>query len=156
MSRIAPCLWFDRQALEAARFYVSIFQKSKIGRISHYGEGAPMPKGTVLTVQFWLEGQEFLALNGGPQFKFSEAISLMRLCRTQREIDLYWKKLTRGGEESVCGWLKDKFGLSWQIAPAQISRWIGGKDPVRSNRVFRAVMEMKKPDIAKLKAAYEG
>lgn len=156
MSRITPCLWFDTQAEEAARFYCSIFKNSKVGRISYYGEGAPLPKGTVLTVTFSLQGQEFMALNGGPAFKFTEAVSFMVNCASQKEIDSYWSKLSAGGQEVECGWLKDKFGLSWQIVPTVIGKMIADKDPARSQRVLQAVMKMKKFDLATLKRAYKG
>lgn len=154
MRDITPCLWFDRQAEEAARFYVSIFKNSRIGRISRYGEGGPMPKGTVLTVSFRLDGQEFLALNGGPVFKFTEAISLIVNCRTQKELDRMWDKLSEGGQEVECGWLKDKYGLSWQIVPTVLGRMIADPDPARSNRVMQAVLRMKKLDLKALKEAF--
>src|SRR5262245_23916313 len=134
MPALSTCLWFDTQALEAAKFYCSIFPKSKVGKISHYGDGAPMPKGTILTVEFKLGGRPFLALNGGPIFKFTEAVSLVVNCATQKEIDFYWAKLTAGGEPSVCGWLKDRYGLSWQITPSLMGKWIS--DPKRSGPVF--------------------
>jgi len=154
MQKITPCLWFDRQAEEAARFYVSIFKNSKIGEITRYGEGAPLPKGTVLTVRFQLDGQDFLALNGGPVFKFTEAISLIVNCDTQEEIDRMWDKLSEGGQQVECGWLKDKYGLSWQIAPAVIGKMLSDPDPARGARVLQAVLKMKKLDIKKLEEAY--
>jgi predicted 3-demethylubiquinone-9 3-methyltransferase (glyoxalase superfamily) len=156
MPRITPCLWFETQAEEAARYYVSIFKNSKVGRISYYGEGAPMPKGTVLTVTFTLDGQEFMGLNGGPAFKFTEAVSFMVNCKTQKEIDRYWAKLSEGGREVECGWVKDRYGLSWQIVPAEIGKMIADKNPARASRVLQAVMGMKKLDLAALKKAYAG
>jgi predicted 3-demethylubiquinone-9 3-methyltransferase (glyoxalase superfamily) len=152
--KFTPCLWFDGQAEEAARFYTGIFKNSKIRKMTHYGDGAPLPKGTVLTVLFSLDGQEFLALNGGPQFKFTEAISFIVNCQTQKEIDRLWEKLSAGGQKVQCGWLKDKFGLSWQVVPTGLEQMIGGPDPARSQRVFQALMKMKKLDIAELKKAY--
>jgi predicted 3-demethylubiquinone-9 3-methyltransferase (glyoxalase superfamily) len=158
-ARISPCLWFDGCAEEAAKFYVGIFPNSKITGISHYpGTGQEIhgqKEGTVLTVEFELDGQPVTALNGGPQFKFSEAISLQVDCRTQAEIDHYWNALTAGGSEQPCGWLKDRYGLSWQIVPAQIVEWMTG-DPVKSARAFAAIMPMKKLDIATLQKAYNG
>jgi predicted 3-demethylubiquinone-9 3-methyltransferase (glyoxalase superfamily) len=157
MKRIVPCLWFDRKAEEAARFYTSILKKkSKIGKISRYGEGAPLPKGTVLTVAFTLLGQEFLALNGGPQYKFTPALSLILECETQEEIDVLWDKLTEGGKEVQCGWLEDRYGLSWQIVPATIGKMITDKDPAKSARVLNAVMGMVKLDLKALEKAYRG
>ncbi len=152
MQKITPCLWFDRQAEEAARYYVSIFKNSKVGRISRYGEGAPLPKGTVLTVSFKLDGQEFLALNGGPIFKFTEAVSFIVNCATQGEIDRMWKKLSAGGLEVRCGWVKDKYGLSWQIVPTILGKLLS--DPKRAARVMQAVMGMTKIEIQELKKAY--
>ncbi|TMQ53411.1 MAG: VOC family protein [Candidatus Eisenbacteria bacterium] len=160
MKAINPCLWFDNQAEEAARFYASIFKDSKIGTITRYGDSAAAaagrPKGSVMTVTFKLDGQEFMALNGGPIFKFSEAISLMVNCETQEEIDHFWTKLSEGGEEGPCGWLKDKFGLSWQIVPAIMAEWMKDRDTTRSERVMEALLKMKKLDIKALKQAYEG
>jgi len=154
MRKITPCLWFDDQAEEAARFYVSIFKNSKIDKISHCGEGGPGPKGSVLTVQFELDGQKFLALNGGPLYQFTEAISLMVNCKTQKEVDRMWEKLSEGGEEGRCGWLKDKYGLSWQIVPTGLTKLLTDPDPVHAARVFQAMMQMKKLDIKGLKKAY--
>src|SRR5437867_1438088 len=135
MKKLIACLWFDNEAMEAARFYVSIFPNSRIGKVAYFGEGGPKPKGTVLTVAFRLNGQEFLALNGGPEFKFNEAISLMVHCDTQAEIDRYWKKLTaKGGQEVQCGWVKDRFGLSWQVVPTILPKMLTDKDPERANR----------------------
>ena len=133
MPTITPCLWFDTQALDAAKFYVSVFKNSKLGQVSHYGDGAPLPKGTVLTVTFELDGQEFMGLNGGPVFKFTEAVSFVVNCETQAEIDDYWEKLTAdGGKEVQCGWLKDKFGLSWQIVPRVLGKMMADKDPAKN------------------------
>jgi predicted 3-demethylubiquinone-9 3-methyltransferase (glyoxalase superfamily) len=156
MQRITPCLWFDHQAEEAARFYVSIVKNSKLGEITHYGEGAPRPKGSVLTVRFQLDGEEFLALNGGPVFKFTEAISLIVNCETQAEVDRMWEELSEGGEKVECGWLKDKYGLSWQIVPTVLAKMLSDPDPARADRVLQAVMQMKKLDIKKLEEAYAG
>ena len=153
-SRISPCLWFDGQAEEAAKFYVSIFPNSKIGRISRYGDAGPGPKGSVMTVAFTLDGQEFLGLNGGPQFKFTEAVSFTVYCDTQKEVDSYWTKLTAGGGKEVqCGWVKDRFGLSWQIVPSVLPKLVADKDPKKVERVMRSMLGMKKLDIAALKAA---
>ena len=159
MQKITPCLWFDDQAEEAVNFYVSIFKNSKVGRIARYGEaGAEVsgrPKGTVMTVEFQLEGQEFLALNGGPIFKFTEAISFIVNCETQEEIDEMWEKLSKGGEKGQCGWLKDKYGLSWQIAPPVLSEMLQDKNVAKTERVMKAMLQMKKLDIKTLKQAYE-
>ncbi len=157
MQKITPCLWFDDQGEEAAKFYVSIFKDSKILETSHYGDGAPMPKGTVMTVKFRLGDQEYLALNGGPAFHFSEAVSLVINCETQAEVDHYWEKLLAGGgKESVCGWLKDKFGFSWQVTPTLLPKLLMDKDEAKANRVMQAMMKMVKIDIATLKKAAEG
>jgi predicted 3-demethylubiquinone-9 3-methyltransferase (glyoxalase superfamily) len=153
MQKITPCLWFDTEAEEAARFYTSIFKNSTIDTISHYGEGGPRPKGTVLTVKFHLDGQEFLALNGGPQYKFTPALSLLVNCDTQEEVDRLWAKLSEGGMEVQCGWLTDKFGVSWQIVPTILGRLLSDPDPARAKRVFQAMIGMKKLDIQGLKAA---
>lgn len=151
-NQITPCLWFDSQAEEAARFYTSVFKNSKIENISYYGkEGFEIhgqKEGTVLTVNFRINGQPFTALNGGPLFKFNESVSFQVFCETQEEIDEYWSKLTEGGEESQCGWLKDKFGVSWQITPSILSELLS--DPARAGRVTNAFMQMKKFDIEKL------
>jgi len=159
INKIAPFLWFDSEDEEAAKFYCSIFPNSKIDSISHYGkegvESHKRPAGSVMFVAFTLDGQKVNALNGGPHFKFSEAISLMVYCKDQAEIDHYWNKLTEGGEPSVCGWLKDKFGLSWQIVSADLERMIGSSDPARRDRVMKVVMEMRKPILADLQRAYE-
>jgi predicted 3-demethylubiquinone-9 3-methyltransferase (glyoxalase superfamily) len=160
MQKITSNLWFDTQAEEAANYYVSIFRNARIGKISRYGkEGFEihgMPAGSVLTVEFTLEGQSFLALNGGPHFKFNEAISFIVNCDTQEEIDYYWDKLSAGGDKNAqqCGWLKDKFGLSWQIAPRVVSDMLTDPDSNRSEAVMRAVLGMKKIDIKKLEEAY--
>jgi predicted 3-demethylubiquinone-9 3-methyltransferase (glyoxalase superfamily) len=159
MQKITPCLWFDNQAEEAAKFYVSIFKNSQIGHMTRYGEtGATVsgrPKGSVMTVTFEIEGQEIVALNGGPHFTFSEAISLMVKCETQKEIDEMWEKLSRGGEEGPCGWLKDKYGLSWQIVSPEWNEMLRDKDVQKSERVMKAILQMTKPDIKTLKQAYE-
>jgi predicted 3-demethylubiquinone-9 3-methyltransferase (glyoxalase superfamily) len=153
MRKITPCLWFDDQAEEAARFYTSIFKNSKINKVVHYGEGGPRPKGSVLTVLFELDGQEFLALNGGPQFKFTEAVSFIVNCETQEEVDRMWEKFSEGGKEGQCGWLTDKYGLSWQIVPTVLSKLMTDPDPARAKRVFQAMMGMKKLDIKGLEEA---
>ncbi len=159
MQKIAPCLWFDDKAEEAARFYVSIFKNSKVGNITRYGEaGAEVsgrPKGTVMTVTFQLEGQEFMALNGGPLFRFTEAISFMVKCETQQDIDEMWEKLSQGGEKGQCGWLKDKYGLSWQIVVPVLDEMLQDKDAEKTERVMKALLQMKKLDMKKLKQAYE-
>ena len=155
--RITPFLWFDNRAEEAARFYCSIFKNSAMGQVVRYGEVGPGPKGQVMIVTFKLEGQEFTALNGGPRFKFDEAISFVVNCETQEEIDYYWDSLTAdGGQESQCGWLKDKFGLSWQIVPTIIGELMSDEDPKKSGRVMQAVMQMKKLDLQKMRDAAAG
>jgi predicted 3-demethylubiquinone-9 3-methyltransferase (glyoxalase superfamily) len=153
MPRITPNLWFDTEAQEAAEFYVSVFPNSKVTTITHYPEGAQQPAGTVLTVDFVLDGQEYTAINGGPAFTFNEAISLMINCADQDEIDYYWDKLTEGGEESMCGWLKDRYGLSWQVAPADWVDMLNDADPARAQRMMQAMFGMKKLDVAALRAA---
>lgn len=154
---ITPFLWFDTQAEEAASFYTSIFKNSKILHVSRYGDAGPGPKGSAMVVNFQLAGQEFTALNGGPRFKFSEAFSFVVNCENQREIDEYWTKLTAdGGQESMCGWLKDKFGFSWQILPAELGKLMTDKDPRKSSRVMEALLKMRKLDVATLKAAAAG
>ena len=161
MQRITPCLWFDNQAEEAANFYASIFKNSKIGNITRYGEEGyeihKMPAGTVMTVEFQLEGHDFVALNGGPVFKFNEAISFQVHCKTQEEVDHYWEKLTKGGDKNAqqCGWLKDKYGVSWQIVPTVLREMLHDKDAAKSQRVVKALLQMKKLDIKRLKQAYE-
>jgi len=154
--KITPCLWFDNNGEEAVKFYTSLFKKSKILITTHYGDKAPMPKGTVMTVTFKLNGQEFMALNGGPIFKFNEAISLMVNCDTQKEIDYFWEKLSKGGTEIECGWLKDKYGLSWQIVPSLLSKWFKDPNSKKKQRMLQALWQMKKLDIAELKKAFEG
>jgi predicted 3-demethylubiquinone-9 3-methyltransferase (glyoxalase superfamily) len=160
--KITPCLWFDNQAEEAARFYVSLFKNSAIGAVTRYGrEGFEVhgrPEGSAMTVSFRLEGQEFTALNGGPHFKFSEAISFVVRCETQTEVDHYWDKLGEAGEERArqCGWLKDKYGVSWQIVPAALFEMMSGTDKIKAGRVTRAMLQMKKLDLAALRQAYEG
>ena len=155
MQKITPFLWFDNQAEEAANFYVSIFKNSKILTVRRYGDSGPGPKGSVMTLTFQLEGQEFYALNGGPIFHFTEAISLFVNCETQQEVDELWNKfLANGGEESRCGWLKDKYGLSWQIIPTALGKMLGDPDPAKAKRVMEAMLQMRKIDIAKLKQAY--
>ena len=155
MRRITPFLWFDTQAEEAARFYVSIFANSRILSTTRYGEAGPGPKGGVMTVRFELDGQELIALNGGPHFKFNEAISLSVDCKTQEEVDAFWEKLSRGGQEGPCGWLKDRYGLSWQINPSILGELLADPDPAKSKRVMEAMLKMKKIDIAGLRKAYE-
>jgi predicted 3-demethylubiquinone-9 3-methyltransferase (glyoxalase superfamily) len=154
MQKITPFLWFDNQAEEAMNFYVSIFKNSKVLSITRYGEGGPGPKGTVMTATFQLDGQEFIALNGGPQFKFTEAISFSVNCETQEEVDELWEKLSEGGEKGRCGWLKDKYGLSWQVNPTVLGEMLQDKDPEKSKRVMQAMLQMDKIDIKTLKQAY--
>jgi len=154
---ITPFLWFDTQAEEAAEFYCSIFPNSKITGVSHYSDAGPLPAGTAMTVSFVLDGQELTALNGGPHFKLTEAFSLSISCADQDEVDHYWEKLTAaGGEESQCGWLKDRYGLSWQVTPAGMEEIIGGDDPERVQRAMQAMFGMKKLDLAALQAAADG
>jgi predicted 3-demethylubiquinone-9 3-methyltransferase (glyoxalase superfamily) len=156
MRKIAACLWFDNQAEEAANFYISVFKNSRITAISHYGEGMPLPKGTVLEVSFELNGEDFLALNGGPVFTFSPAISFLVNCETQEEIDELWAKLSADRANEQCGWLKDKYGVSWQVVPSILPHLMDSKEPERRDRVFAALMKMKKLDIAALQRAYDG
>jgi predicted 3-demethylubiquinone-9 3-methyltransferase (glyoxalase superfamily) len=153
--KITPCLWFDHQGEEAAKFYTSIFENSRIGKVGRNTEAAPGPTGGVLTVEFSLDGQEFTALNGGPDFSFSEAVSFVVHCETQKEVDYYWEKLLAGGTPSQCGWLKDKFGLSWQIVPDILPELLGDKDKRKAERVTAAMMKMVKLDIEGLKKAAE-
>ncbi len=155
MQKITTFLWFDDNAEEAMNFYVSIFKNSKVLSVSRYGEGGPGPAGTVMTATFQLEGQEFMALNGGPEFKFNEAISLFVNCETQAEVDELWKRLTAGGTESQCGWLKDKFGLSWQIVPSALGELLNDPDPVKAQSVMRAMLQMSKIDIKTLQQAHD-
>ena len=160
MQKITPFLWFNDNAEEAVKFYTSIFKKSKIGKIARYDKAgekvAGRPAGSVMTIEFEIEGQDFIALNGGPHFKFNEAVSFVVSCKTQTEVDYYWNKLSAGGKEVQCGWLTDKFGLSWQIVPTILGELMSDKDPVKSQRVMEAMLKMVKLDINKLKAAYAG
>ena len=157
MPKITPFLWFDTQAEEAMNFYVSIFENSRIINLSYYGEGAPRPAGTVMVATFELNGQEFMALNGGPEFQFNESVSFYVHCETQEEVDELWDKLsTNGGEEGPCGWLKDKYGLSWQIVPNILEKLLQDPDPKKAQRVMEAMLKMKKINIADLKLAYKG
>jgi predicted 3-demethylubiquinone-9 3-methyltransferase (glyoxalase superfamily) len=160
IQKITPCLWYDDKAEEAANFYISLFTNSKIGEVARYDDAAAKasgrPSGSVMVIEFELEGQKFVALNGGPHFKFTEAISFVVNCETQEEVDKFWEKLSEGGEESQCGWLKDKYGLSWQIVPVVLTEMLKDKDPAKSKRVMEAMLQMKKIDIPTLKQAYEG
>jgi len=160
MQKITPFLWFNDNAEDAVKFYASIFKHSKIGRIARYGEEAAQktgrPKGSVMTVEFELEGQQFVGLNGGPMFKFTEAVSFVVNCETQKEVDYFWEKLSEGGEKSRCGWLTDKFGLSWQVVPTVLIDMLHDKDPGKSQRVMEAVLQMDKIDINSAKQAYQG
>jgi predicted 3-demethylubiquinone-9 3-methyltransferase (glyoxalase superfamily) len=151
--RITTFLWFDKEAEEAAQFYTSIFKNSRILGVARYGDAGPGPKGSVMTVSFELDGQEFVALNGGPHFKFTEAISLVVNCETQKEVDEFWSKLSAGGQEVECGWLKDKYGLCWQITPNVLPRLLQDPDPQKAKRVMEAMLKMKKIDIAALERA---
>lgn len=153
MQTITPFLWFHTQAEEAANYYVSIFKNSKITTVTRYGEAGPGPKGTAMTVVFELDGQEFIALNGGPHFKFTEAVSFSVSCTTQEDVDEYWEKLSAGGQEGQCGWLKDKFGLSWQVNPTILGQLLSSPDPQKAKRVMEAMLQMKKIDIAVLQQA---
>ena len=155
MQKITPFLWLDGNAEEAMRFYVSIFKDSKVGKITRYGDAGPGPKGSVMTVTFQLEGQEFYALNGGPTFKLTPAISFFVDCKTQEEVDALWEKLSEGGKKDQCGWLHDKFGVSWQIVPTVLMDLLNDPDPAKSQRVMKAMMQMDKLDIAGLKKAAE-
>jgi len=155
MQKITPFLWFDGKAEEAAKFYTSIFKNSKIGSVSRYGEGGPGPKGAVLSATFELDGQEFIALNGGPQFTFSPAISFFVNCETQEELDEIWEKLCEGGKKNRCGWLQDKFGVSWQVIPTALGKLMSDPDPEKSGRVMKAMLQMEKIDIRGLQQAYE-
>jgi len=150
MQPITPCLWFDTEGEDAAKLYTSVFPNSKINDVGYYSEAGPREAGSVMIVDFELDGQRFTALNGGPQFKFNEAVSFQIACETQEDVDYYWAELTAGGEEGPCGWLKDRFGVSWQVVPTAITRLLGNDDPERSKRVMTALFAMKKPIIAEL------
>ncbi len=154
MQKITPFLWFNDQAEEAMLYYMSIFKNSKVGSVSRYGDAGPGPSGSVMSATFTLDGQAFMALNGGPQYKFTEAVSFYVNCETQAEVDEYWEKLSAGGEEGPCGWLKDKFGLSWQIVPTVLGELLSDPDPAKAQNVMQAMFQMKKLDIAKLKQAH--
>jgi len=154
--KIVPNLWFDTEAEEAAEFYVSVFENSRIVNVTHYTEAGPRPAGMVLTVEFELDGQRFVGINGGPDFKFDEAVSFEIKCETQDEIDYFWEQLTEGGAESQCGWLKDRFGLSWQVVPTGMEELFADPDPVRAERAMKAMLGMVKIDIAALRSAADG
>jgi predicted 3-demethylubiquinone-9 3-methyltransferase (glyoxalase superfamily) len=158
MQKITPFLWFDDKAEEAAALYVSIFKNSRMGSVTRYGEEgskvAGRPKGSVMTVEFQLDGQDFVALNGGPHFKFTEAVSFVVNCKTQQEVDEFWEKLSEGGEKGQCGWLKDRYGLSWQVVPTVLEEMLRDKDPEKSERVMKAMLQMRKIGIARLEQAY--
>ena len=156
MAKITPWLWFDTEAEEAAAFYTSVFKNSQVLSVDRYGEAGPRPAGMVMTVSFELDGQEFVALNGGPNFTFNESVSFLIDCDSQAEVDYYWDRLCEGGEESQCGWLKDKYGLSWQVVPNAMDRMLGDKDPKRAARVMDVVMKSVKFDIKQIEAAYAG
>src|SRR5947209_19748692 len=156
MQKITPFLWFDGKAEEAMNFYVSVFKNSKVMSVSRCGEAGPGPKGTVMSVTFQLEGQEFFALNGGPQFTFSPAVSFFVNCETQQEVDELWEKLSAGGQQEQCGWLRDKYGLSWQIIPSVLGTMLQDKDPAKAQRVMQAMLQMDKIDIRRLTEAYDG
>ena len=155
MQKITPFLWFDNNAEEARNFYVSVFKNSKVGGVSRYGDAGPGPKGAVMVAEFELEGLEFVALNGGPHFKFTEAISFVVHCDSQEEVDYFWEKLSEGGDKSRCGWLKDKYGLSWQIVPTIAIEMMKDKDPQRTENVMKAILQMKKIDLGQLKEVYQ-
>ena len=156
MQKITPCLWFDTEAEEAAEFYTSIFENSRILEVTRFGEAGPRPAGTVMTVSFELDGQPFVALNGGPEFSFNESISFQVACRDQAEVDSFWSRLTEGGDEVQCGWLKDRYGVSWQIVPTRLHELLADPDPERSQRAMAAMLGMKKIDIAAMEAAAAG
>jgi predicted 3-demethylubiquinone-9 3-methyltransferase (glyoxalase superfamily) len=156
MQKITPFLWFDGKAEEAMKFYVSIFKKSKVGTVTRYGKAGPGKKGSVMSATFRIEGQTFYALNGGPGFPFTPAISFFVDCNTQAEVDGLWKRLSKGGQVQQCGWLQDKFGVSWQIIPSQLGKYLSDPDPVKANRVMQAMLQMVKLDIEGLKRAYKG
>jgi predicted 3-demethylubiquinone-9 3-methyltransferase (glyoxalase superfamily) len=153
MQKITPFLWFNDKAEEAMKFYVSIFRNSKVGTVTRYGDAGPGPKGSVMTASFELDGEQFVALNGGPQFTFTEAISFVVNCESQQEVDYFWEKLTAGGQAGQCGWLKDKFGLSWQVVPTALPKLLAEKDPQKAGRVMNAMLKMDKIDIAALERA---
>jgi predicted 3-demethylubiquinone-9 3-methyltransferase (glyoxalase superfamily) len=154
--RITPNLWFDTEAEEAADFYVSVFENSRVVSVAHYTEGAPRPAGMVMTVTFELDGQRFVGINGGPEFKFDEAVSLEITCKDQAEVDYYWERLTEGGEEGPCGWVKDRYGLSWQVVPEGMEELFADDDPARAQRAMQAMLQMRKLDIAALRSAADG
>jgi predicted 3-demethylubiquinone-9 3-methyltransferase (glyoxalase superfamily) len=156
MPPITPNLWFDTEAEEAAAFYVSVFPNSRVVNVSHYTEAGPRPAGTVMTVEFELDGHPFVGINGGPEFTFDEAVSFQITCETQEEIDTYWERLTDGGEEGVCGWCKDRFGLSWQVVPKRLDELLADPDPERAQRAMKAMLKMGKLDVAALEAAADG
>jgi predicted 3-demethylubiquinone-9 3-methyltransferase (glyoxalase superfamily) len=156
VQKITPNLWFDTEAEEAANFYISILKDSEVVNVMHYGDAGPRPAGMVMTVTFRLQGQEFTALNGGPDFKFNESISFLVNCESQEEVDELWERLSEGGEQGPCGWLKDKFGVSWQIIPTVLDTLLQDEDSEKANRVMKAMLQMKKIDIAGLQEAYEG
>ena len=156
MQRIVPNLWFDTEAEEAANFYLSVFKQSRIVNVTHYTAAGPRPAGTVMTVEFELDGQRFVGINGGPEFTFSEAVSFQISCEDQAEVDYYWERLTEGGEEGPCGWLKDRYGLSWQVVPTGMDELFADPDPAKAERAMRAMMGMRKLDIAALHNAAEG
>jgi len=153
MQKITPFLWFDGQAEEAMNFYVSVFKNSRVGKVTRYGAGAPAPEGTVMSATFQLEGQEFIALNGGPMYRFTPAISFFVSCETQQEVDELWAKLSAGGEQQQCGWLKDKYGVSWQIIPSLLGKLLGDKDAAKAQRVMQAMLQMRKIEIRGLQQA---
>ena len=156
MQKIVPFLWFDGQADEAVNFYTSIFKNATITSVTRYGDAGPGPKGSIMSATFELDGQEFYALNGGPMFKFSPAISFFVKCETQEEVDYYWSKLAAGGQTNQCGWLQDKFGVSWQVVPTLLGKLLGDKDAAKANRVMQAMLKMTKLDVAGLQRAYDG
>jgi len=155
VKKITPFLWFDGNAEEAANFYVSVFKNSSVGRVKRYGDAGPRPKGTVMSIEFQLDGQDFIALNGGPQFTFTPAVSFFVNCETQEEVDELWEKLSEGGKTLLCGWLQDKYGLSWQIVPAILGELLEDQDPAKSKRVMEAMLQMVKLDARTLKQAYD-
>ncbi len=155
MEKISTCLWFNGQAEQAAKFYTSVFKNSKVIQSANYGDAGPGLKGSVMTVTFSLDGKEFIALNGGPEYQYTPAISLVVKCKDQSELDYYWEKLSEGGEKGVCGWLTDKFGVSWQVVPEIMGDLVNSRQPEKSDRVMQAVLQMTKLDIAQMKAAYE-